>query len=305
VSKGFFRLSSVALRVGVAAMAGLVATAAGRSWAQDIEVFGGGSVWVPSQDSVYDLLYTPSRVSGIDQLFEEPDPRSRARQSLTLDADRDVTVGFGLSVYPHGVWGIQVLVDYAEMTLGGENQPHQVHLTWTTADFPLPDPVERSVDFLIDWPDTEGALEEIALSINGAARAGAGRRVRGSVSGGLTYFRVQGTAQRLGAFGAWLGGHGVIFSELYEIAFVMDPASGFGGNAGGTLDVSLADHVAAFADLRIFLASDTETSVEFDEIVSANVVTVPLERLQTYLAPRPIEIDPGFTRLLAGVKWVW
>lgn len=45
----------------------------------DNEIFGGLAFWQPSLDTQYDASYVPSRVTGFNQLFVTPDPRSEAR----------------------------------------------------------------------------------------------------------------------------------------------------------------------------------------------------------------------------------
>jgi hypothetical protein len=209
----------------------------------------------------------------------------------------------GLSVYPHSVVGFQFLFDRARVDIEGENPPQQVDLTYDTIDFPQPTPVTREIHYTLDAPDTEGTLDEMAFSFNASARFGAGRPVGGSVSGGLSYYRIHGEAESLAALAAWLGGHAVVFYENYEMSYVLPDTGVIGFNLGGAIDAALGPHAAFFADVRIFVAPKTDVTVDLEEFVSDNVVTVPLERVEDYLSLPPMSVDPGYFRVLFGVKW--
>lgn len=269
----------------------------------DVEVFGGLAFWLPRVDTQYDASYTPSRVVSINQLFTDPDPRSHARQLLTLKGATSLGLGLGVNVFPHRVVGFQFLLDRGSIDVTGENPPHEVELTYDTIAFPNPDPIVATTDFSFPQPDTEGTLEQTTLSFNLVARLGAGRAVSGSLSGGLSYFRYDVAAQRLGAHTAWLGGHAVLFSELYETSYASGPAKAFGFNLGGELDVALGPHAALFVDGRFLLAPKTESTLGLDAILSTNVITVPLQQIEDFLALPPLEVDPGYFRVLVGLKW--
>jgi hypothetical protein len=90
-----------------------------------VEVFGGGSLWWPSQDGAYQVPYTPSRVIGIGQLFGERDPRSSAQQTLVLNAEPGGAVAVGTDLFLHRLWGVQLMVERARVSLGGKNPPHR------------------------------------------------------------------------------------------------------------------------------------------------------------------------------------
>jgi hypothetical protein len=68
----------------------------------DFEIFGGLGVWQPSLDGLYDASYTPSRVVGIGQLFQEPDSRSRGTQSLALQGGTGPGISAGFNVFLFG-----------------------------------------------------------------------------------------------------------------------------------------------------------------------------------------------------------
>ncbi len=270
--------------------------------AADVEIFGGLGIYWPALDATYDASYVPSKVSSIDQLFVTPDPRSEARQFLSLQGQRSAGLGLGLNVYPHRVVGFQFLLDRASLDVAGENENQEVDLVWDSIAFPSPDPVVREASLSLEMPDTEGSLDELALSFNLVARFGEGRPVSGSVSSGLTYFRFDLEAQSLSALAGYLGGHAVLFTDVYEMAYSTETADVFGFNVGGSIDIALGSHAAIFADGRLLWAPAPSAPVSLTEILSPNITAVPISRIDEYLDPPPISIEPGFFRVLVGVK---
>jgi hypothetical protein len=43
--------------------------------------------------------------------------------------------------------------------------------------------------------------------------------------------------------------------------------------------------------------------VNLDALLSTNVVIVPLQQVEDFLALPPLEIDPSYVRVLVGLKW--
>jgi hypothetical protein len=268
----------------------------------DVEVFGGIGLFRPALDSTFDASYVPSRVTGINQLFVTPDPRSDARQILALEGKTGPGLGLGVNVYPHRVLGFQFLLDRLDADVEGQNGPHEVDLVWDTIAFPSTDPVVGEASFAFEAPDTEGRLEELALSFNVAARFGSEAAISGSVSSGLTYFRFDVEAERLGAFAGWLGGHAVLFTELYEMSYSTPTSDALGFNVGGNVDFALGARAAIFVDGRFFWAPRTEAAISLAEVVSDPINSLPVSRIEDYLGLPPIEIDPSFFRVLFGAK---
>jgi hypothetical protein len=280
-----------------------IAIAATARAGTDVEIFGGLLVFFPELDQSYDASYIPSRVGGINQLFEEPDPRSRGSQSLALQGTTGVGFGLGLDVYPHRVLGLQFLLDRAHADLSGASPPHEVDLVWNSINFPSSEPVVRTASFSFEAPPAAGRMEELTLSFNAVARWKAGSVVSGSVSGGLSYFRLRAEDLEVGALAGWLGGHAVLFTELYQMSFATETADTLGFNLGGDVSVALGPKVAVFADGRYFYGPKTGAPIHLGSFVSDNVVTVPIDRVETFLALPPVELDPRYFRLLFGVKW--
>ena len=271
--------------------------------ASDVEIFGGLGLYWPALDTVYDASYVPSRVSGINSLFVTPDPRSEARQFLSLQGESGIGIGLGLNVFPHRVVGFQFLFDRTKADIVGENEPQEVDLVWDSIDFPNPDPVVRETTFSVPATDTDGSLDELALSFNVIARFGSGQAVSGSVSSGLTYFRFDVEAESLTAAASWLGGHAVLFTDYYTMAYETATTDAFGFNVGGSVDFAVDSHAAIFADGRLLWAPSTEAPLALTEVLSTPIPTVPVSQIDSYLDLPPMSIDPTFFRVLFGVKF--
>ena len=269
----------------------------------DIDVFGGVSLWIPAQGALHDATYIPARVSTIDTLFENPDPRSIARQSLAVEATRKLTTSLGINLFGNDRWGFQFLTDIASLNLEGENAPHEVTLTYTAANFPSLDIVDRTRDLSFKMPDTSGALSEKVFSFNGIVRLVKDGPLAVNVSAGVSYFRLAGDIAQLGAFAAWMGGHAVLFSEFYKIGIKLPPTDSLGYNIGWEVAIPLSERLTLFGDLRIWDGGKTETAFVFDRVLSENVVQSSLADIEAFLALTPLQLDPGFARMLAGLRW--
>jgi hypothetical protein len=101
---------------------GLTWASPASSAASDVEIFGGLGFFWPALDTAYDAAYVPSEVTGINQLFVTPDPRSQARQMLALQGKTSPGFGFGINVYPHRVLG-SIPAGPGERRRRGENAP--------------------------------------------------------------------------------------------------------------------------------------------------------------------------------------
>lgn len=280
---------------------GLLQPAVALAQSSRVELFGGVSFWRPALDDVYDAGYVPSRVRGIHDLFREPDPRSQARQLLALRGQTGPGLGLGANLFLTPALGLQLLLDRASVTVSGTNGTHDVDLTYDTIAFPSPEPIVARSQYSFDLPPTVGRLRETTFSVNAIARFGAARRLSGNVSGGLSYFRVDLAAAEVQAFTAWLGGHAVVFSELYELAVRTTPSSQVGFNVGGGATLSVGPRLGLLIDGRYFGAAAKNAPLRLDTVRSTNVIEVPIDQIQRFLALPHLDIEPGYVRLLVGL----
>jgi len=270
----------------------------------ETEIFGGFGIFTSLMSRTYDASYTPPRVGGVSELFgTPPDPRSRSRQILALDGGSSPGWGFGLSLYPHRVFGIQLLLDRSDIHVGGANEPHTVDLVWDSVRFPTTEPVVLESSYSFETPDTDARLKMLIVSLNAAARWKAGDRVSGSVSAGASYFRGRAEGLRVGGLSGFLGGHAVFTRVLYEMSLDTENARKLGFNLGAEASVSLGSNLALFADGRLYLAPAAPAATRLTGFVETPLVEAPLDRIERYLALPKVELDPRQLRLIVGLSW--
>lgn len=281
----------------------LICPAATAASDTDWEVFLGFSGISSLMNRTYDAPYTPSKVGSISQLFEIPDSRSRARQSVAMQGDKGSGIGFGLAVYPHRTFGLELLVDRSGADLSGGNAPHTVDLVWDSISFPSSDPVVRRGSFSFDAPATAARLRMLTMSLNLAARWKTGERLSGSASIGASYFRLHAEELQLGAMAGWLGGHAVLFSQLVETSASTATESALGFNVGVDVAVDLGSGLSLFADGRLFLAPDVSAIPRLDRFIDDTSMGIPITQVERSLALPPVTLDPRHLRVLVGIKW--
>lgn len=269
----------------------------------DVEIFGGASALSLLMKKTYDASYTPSRIGGLHQDFEAPDPRSRASQTISLNGDSGRGGAMGITVYPHRVLGVELLFDRSTSDLSGTNPPHTVDLVWDTIAFPAGGAIVARASLSYDVPETAARLKTTIWSLNGVARFNHGARVSGKASIGASYFRSRIEDLGVSALGGSLGGHAVLNLVLYEMSLTSDTANTVGINFGGSLDVSLGSRWAIFVDGRFFWAPLTKASAHLSSFVKEPVYDTPLDKIDRYLALRDIDVDARNVRLLVGLKW--
>ena len=235
--------------------------------------------------------------------LRESRPTGHCETVADLEATRELTAGLGINLFGDGRWCFQFLIDIASLNLEGENAPHEVTLTYTAVNLPSSNLVDRTRDLSFKVPDTSGALTEKVFSFNGIVRLVKDGPLAFNISAGVSYFRLDGDIDQLGVFAVWVGGHAVLFSELYEVGVKLPSTDSLGYNIGWEVAFPLSERRTLFGDGRIWDGGKTETALVFDRVLSENVVASPLADIEAFLGLTPLQLDPGFTRILAGLRW--
>lgn len=269
----------------------------------DVEIFGGASALSLLMRQTYDASYIPSRVGGLGQEFETPDPRSRATQMLSQNGDSGRGGAIGITVYPHRVFGVELLFDRSASDISGQSPAHTIDLVWDSIAFPAGGAIVAKGSLSYDAPETAARLKTTIWSLNGVARFNHGARVSGKLSVGASYFRSHIEDLGVSAFAGYLGGHAVLNTVLYEMNLTSDTASKMGINIGGSLDVSVGSRIALFVDGRFFWAPLAPAPTHLSSFVEEPVYQTPLDKIDRYLALRDIDVDARNVRLLVGLKW--
>jgi hypothetical protein len=261
------------------------------------EISAGFAFVAPALDTALITAYTPPFRSAIATA-------SRAGQTLQIVGENGIGVELGGAVFLTPAVGIQVLFAADSFDVGGVNEPHSAHLEYISRVPPDYTPRPTVVDRDEEWPDTTGELDQRTLSFNAVGRGRLGRIVVGEVSGGLSYFRMDGETSPLGYAAFTLGGHSTLSYELAELEVDLGPASSWGFNFGGGIDVELARTVALTADFRYFRGGTITAPVTVSQVLNADEVIMqdPLETIQDTVQPAAVELKPTRVRFLAGLK---
>jgi hypothetical protein len=262
-----------------------------------VELWGGVSKVIAAP--VGDLVssYSPP-------LLFTSDFTSRSGQTLALEASSDFGFEAGVNLFPTSHLGVQMLVNRASMDLGGTNGPYALGLTYVSRQPPDSQPQTFTLQQSIPWPDTSGSLTQLTIAVNPVARLGRPDGLNVTVSGGLSYYRLNGTAQPVGYTAFRLGGHSVLFSDEYHLAVSLEPTNVVGFNAGGEVNLPLGRHAAIVAGYRYLGGPTTDVPVRLSTIVNADQVTnqETTANIAERLAPGPARISVSGSRLLFGVK---
>jgi hypothetical protein len=234
----------------------------------------------------------------------QPDATGVASQDLALAADDDTTWRLGLRRMLDSRLGLQLLLGRADAQLTGASSLYQVAIEYTSLQ--PPDYVPRPETFAssMSWPDLEGELGLDFLCVNAVVRVGTPNRVRFALSGGLTLFNLEADFSSLGYQTFWLGGHGVLFTEIYEIRVETDRARRLGANLGAEIGFPLGNRWTAFGEVRFFFSSSVDVELRAAEIVNRDRVIseLPLEEIEPHLNLNRLELDPSFWTFSLGVR---
>jgi hypothetical protein len=261
------------------------------------ELWGGISAVVGTTAGDLTSSYSPP-------VFFGSDFTSHGSQTLTLDSRRGIGFEGGVDLFPTPHLGVQILVNRVSTDLDGTNGPYAIDLTYVSRQPPDSVPQTFAVQYSSRWPDTSGSLTQLTVAVNPVARLGRPDGLNATVSGGVSYYRLSGTAQPLGYTAFRLGGHSVLFSDEYHLAVSFEPANVIGLNAGGEINIPLGRRTAVVIGYRYLGGGPTDVSVRLSEIVNADQVAnqdTP-ENIARRLAPGPARVTVSNSRILIGVK---
>ena len=260
------------------------------------EVWGGLTIVGPGTETTLATSYTPVIRNFVSA--------GQAGQELQLDAATQAGFELGASYFPVRHAGLQVLVGHDRFDLSGLSSPYVVHLEYTALFPPSYAPTPVVVDRSESWPDAAGDADQWTVCVNGVGRWSLGLSVRGQLSGGLTYVRMKAAVRPLGYSSFQLGGHSVLFSNLYELELSTRAASSLGFNAGGGLDIRLSPRLWLTTDLRYVNGGTVSAPLEVVEILNPSEVMSadPLTTIQGTMRPAPLELGSARVRLMVGIK---
>lgn len=281
------RVASLAL----ALIAGLASSAQGQP---HTEVFVGGGV-ASSSTGAAETTFVPvlenSAATGI-----------AGSQRLALDPATAPALVLGVRRFFTPAWAIEVKVAYTRAAVGGENDPYRVRLTYTALlppDF-QPRPASYSADK--SWPDTEGRLRRVLMSVNVVRRLSSGA-VSFTGAAGVAWQRVNGRASALGYTAFLLGGRSVLFVSDYTLSAVLESTSRVGGDVAGEVSVALGPHVSLVTGYQAFFGPSLEPRVRLGDILeSTPAPTATFDDIRASLTAGPARVPFTTGVLYFGVS---
>jgi hypothetical protein len=283
------------LRFLVVAVGGLAAgsgsAAAGTSQWELEAALGAGRL---GADTSYEHRLTPA--------FEgQPEASGTAAQDLELDGAEDITWRVGARRMLGPRVGIEALYGGIGLPLSGVSTPLRVDLEYVSTQPPDHIPTPATFSGSTDVSDPEGDIDVAFLCINLVTRAREGGRVQLDFSGGVSLFSFETHVAGLGYQTFWLGGHGVLFTEIYELTAESERKSSVGANLGLELAVAVSDRWKIFGEARAFLSSTVKVLPEPSAVINADQVIRDLA-LSDIKPLTPLEVEPSFVSLSIGLR---
>jgi hypothetical protein len=237
-------------------------------------------------------------------LRAQPEATGAANHHLALGAEGDPAWRVGLRRLLGSRLGLQFLFGKADAELGGVSSAYQVGIEYTSVQ--PPDYVPRPETFTssMPWPDPRGDLEAGFVCVNALLRVENPRRVRFALSGGPTLLSFEADFTSLGYQTFWLGGHGVLFTEIYEIRVAADRTRRLGANLGAEIDFRFGERWAVLAEVRFFLSPSIDVELRAAEIVNRDQVirALSIEEIEPHLNLSRLELDPSFSTFSIGLR---
>lgn len=241
--------------------------------------------------------FEPPRLFGLD---------GSGRATQTVDAGRHTQplVEAGAQWFPAKHFGLEVWVarDRGEQQATGSS--YDTTLTYIARQ--PPDFVARqfTYDRSEDWPPVRVELRRWTVGANVAVRPVASPRVAWAVSGGLARVRVSGVIEPLGFTTFVLGGRSVLIPNEYRLTTRLDPSWVWRANAGTTLDVRLASHVALTMGARFVFGADQDVRLRVASVDASQSGFSPPEdaEIDAILATSSARVETRSIHVIAGLK---
>jgi hypothetical protein len=259
--------------------------------AQRVEFFVGVSLVDPWLDASYTTDFPANLGTGT------------GGQTLSVQGENGPGGALGVGYFPNPRFGVRLTASRSALDLGGVNIPYAWH-TRVTEQQP-PDYQPRDFDFseTTPWPDTSGRLKVLAFSLDGVLRWGAGRRVHGSVSGGISALRVSADLAAVGYTTFHLGGHSTFFPVEYQLGLTVEPHTTLGLQLGAEVELALGRKLGLRLAGQVLHAQEFDAAIGELQVLNPDEIflSTPIADIRASLAPPPLELDASSTRLLIAL----
>jgi len=244
-------------------------------------------------DTSYSHRYSPPFLSGAYA--------SNAEQTVYVRGDTSWGLSVSLAYFPVEKLGLQLYLEFGKPRLRGKNTPYEVEVSYAIGDPTASPPYPFLFERTYDWPNTEGYLTQVSVSLNAVVRLPVSARTSFSISGGPTYFYTLGEAVGLTYSKFWIE-EGFFVGETYQMKFKFQSTAKFGLNVGAEVNWAIYGNVCFTLDLRFF--GTTKSSVKL-EILSNAMLKDALDQVRKTMNIGDIEINPSFYRAHLGLKYLF
>jgi hypothetical protein len=251
-------------------------------------------------DSSYFHQYSPPFLSGAYE--------SQGTHFVKIRGQEGWGFNVGLAYYLSANFGIQLFVDYAKPKLSGPSSPYDVSLHYALTYDASP-PYPNTFEYTYEWPETAGDVTEVGVSLNGAVRLPVSKRVAFNLSGGLTYFHVDGKATGISYSYYWWE-DGWFKGRTFNVKYKVGPIDRLGFNLGAEFNWVLFSNMCLLVDARYFACSSETLPMT---VINENLVTpaspafgeILFEKVVETMNLRDLTINPSFYRLNIGLKYLF
>lgn len=251
-------------------------------------------------DSSYFHQYSPPFLSGAYESLADHTVKVRGKEGWGFNV--------GLAYFPVTNFGIQFLVDYAKPKLSGANAEYDVWLNYSL-DFDAVPPYPNTFEYTYEWPETAGDFTEVCLSLNGMFRLPVSKELAVSLSGGLTYFHVDGKATGI-AYSYYWWEDGWFKGRTFDVKYKIGTIEKLGLNLGAEINWVLWSNMCLLLDVRYFACPSQTRQME---IINEGLVTppspsfdeIPFEEIEATMNLQDLTINPSFFRLNLGLKYLF
>jgi hypothetical protein len=267
----------------------------GRSWKDFRFEFATGVSFQQSiLDSSYFHEFPPPFLSGAYESTADQTIYFKGRTSWGMNA--------ALTYFPAEKLGLQLQFEYGRPRFEGNNSNYNVWLNYSLSDPAGSPPYPLLFERSYGWPDTEGNLNEICLSLNAVARLPVSRKITLNISLGPTYFRVKGEGVGLAYSTYWME-EGYFVGETFQLKIDFGPIHRLGLNVGGEFSWLLFHNVCFAADARFFACREEEVSLHV--LPNEMLTTPPFEEVKKTMNIGRIKVNPTFYRVNLGLKYLF
>jgi hypothetical protein len=253
-----------------------------------------------SLDSSYAHHYSPPFLSGAYE--------SAGDHTIKIEGEDGWGFNIGFAYLPQTNLGLQFLVDYGKPKLSGGNEGYHVLLNYAS-NFQAVPPYPFTYEYTYGWPPTAGQLTEACLSLNAMFRLPLSKDLAASLSGGLTYFHVNGEATGI-AYSYYYLLDGDFWGRTFNVKTKIGAIDKLGLNVGGEVNWVLWSNMCLILDARYFACPSSTLPIK---IIDEGLVTpppppygdIPFEEVQATMNLQDITINPSFFRLNLGLKYLF